>query len=423
MKIISITGTKGKTTITRMLDVALRALNYETLRVDTDGHYVNGRQKSNYYDSKNIWGIVPNVCPGRYLFEVKKMDMENTVAVLESAIGSSSLTGMGYSRHDIGLFTNIFDDHITKNRIKSRDDIYLAKRFIFERLKDTGTLVINADDEFLMKNFEKETINNKILAIGQSLKPFETADFFEKGNTYLHIHHNKFTFYFNSATNEKQQIVIENLQTYPITCKGKFTPNIYNLAFVFAALFILLGTENFINQQQVVERTLKSYRPSKTGGRLVFLKDRKKKITILIDFAHEKESLKQVALLARQLTKKRIIGVLRIDPSRINEDIETTAAYIADAYDQMYIYDKIDGVKATESWLKAEGKKRGVGETAAIFAKGLSAHGYERYEVILQESQALGKAYDQAKAGDIIIYIGEGDNHLETYTQAKKLIS
>lgn len=46
MKIISITGTKGKTTVSRILDHVIHSLGETTLRVDTDGHFINEKQKA-----------------------------------------------------------------------------------------------------------------------------------------------------------------------------------------------------------------------------------------------------------------------------------------------------------------------------------------------------------------------------------------
>lgn len=70
-KNVVITGTKGKTTVSYIVDQALLHLNKNTIRVDTTGHFVNGERKSTLEESKEIWGLVPTVCPGRFLWELK----------------------------------------------------------------------------------------------------------------------------------------------------------------------------------------------------------------------------------------------------------------------------------------------------------------------------------------------------------------
>jgi len=98
MKIISITGTKGKTTVTRALSEIIYKSGENVLRVDTDGHYINEKRKSTLEDSKKLFMLVPTVCPGKYLLDVKKYFPDFT-AVFETAIGSSGSAGLGYGLH------------------------------------------------------------------------------------------------------------------------------------------------------------------------------------------------------------------------------------------------------------------------------------------------------------------------------------
>ena len=96
-KNIVITGTKGKTTVAYLVDQILMSLHKDTIRVDTTGHFVNGERKSTLEESKAIWGLVPTVCPGRFLWELRTSSEEkrkNTVAILESSLGSSNSPGL-----------------------------------------------------------------------------------------------------------------------------------------------------------------------------------------------------------------------------------------------------------------------------------------------------------------------------------------
>ena len=132
MKIISITGTKGKTSVARIIDYVLRNSNKTTLRVDNDGHYINGKRKSTLDDSINFFGKTPSVCPGKYLITMKRYFPDFT-AILECSIGSAG-EGLGYRFHDVGIFTNVYFDHIKKEKgIKTRRDLANRKSFIFEK--------------------------------------------------------------------------------------------------------------------------------------------------------------------------------------------------------------------------------------------------------------------------------------------------
>jgi hypothetical protein len=66
---VSVTGTKGKTTTVSVIAEVLQKLNHNVLKVDTTGHFINGKRKSDLESSKALWGLVPSVSPGRYLYE------------------------------------------------------------------------------------------------------------------------------------------------------------------------------------------------------------------------------------------------------------------------------------------------------------------------------------------------------------------
>lgn len=415
---IAITGTKGKTTIARLLDFVLISLKYKTLRVDTDGHYVNGKQKSNYFDARKYWGMVPNNCPGRYLFELRKFSQEsNLVAILEAAIGSSSSFGLGYAFHDIGIITNIYDDHITNSRIKNRDDIYKAKKFILDKTSKKGVFIFNSDDEFLTKKLQQENIIPRKIAVGKDLINLDLDDFFKKEGILLKIEDE--ALFFQSV---KKKYKIVNFRDIPFSFEAKFEPNVYNISFVIAGLIALLGEKLFELKLEKIKNILIKYSPAEDGGRLVFLENKKKGIKIIIDFAHEKESFRQIALLAKKYSKNKVRGVLRIDPSRIDEDIRRTARYISNYYDFLYIYDKVDGISCNKSRGVAEGKRRCVGETAFLFAKELENNNFHNFDIILNKEMAFKKAYNDSNRGDTIVFIGDGCDHKKEIKFVKKNI-
>lgn len=415
--IVSLTGTKGKTTIARVLDGLFQELDFDTLRVDTDGHYVNGAQRSNYDDSNNYWGFVPNICPGRFLYDLPLLQKEKRVAILEAAIGSSRLWGLGYYHHEVGVFTNIYREHITGERIKHMGDIYKAKRFIFKHLSSNGTFIFNASDSFLTQRLSKERIPQTKIAVGEFMTHFDEADFLKAGNKYIRIEGSSIV-----LRTLKTSYTLLDTTTVPFTFNGGFRPNIYNSAFALAVLLAQTSVSYVKKNRKKIQRFFDTYEVDPTGGRLVQVHSQKKDVTTIIDFAHERQSLKAVADLARQLAEERVIGVLRIDPRRLDKDIMGTAAEIGPYFDTLYVYDKVDGVRRKRSSSKINGKFRGVGETVKLFAKGLSQIDHRDFTIELQEQNAFISAYEDAEDGDVIIYIAYGDDHKGAYDFVKKVM-
>ena len=79
--------------------------------------------------------------------------------MLETARGGIIRRGLGYDWSDIGVMTNISDDHLGQDGIKSVEDVLYIKSLVAERVKEGGTLVLNADDEHLAKLMENERVS------------------------------------------------------------------------------------------------------------------------------------------------------------------------------------------------------------------------------------------------------------------------
>lgn len=72
--------------------------------------------------------------------------------MLETARGGIVRRGLGYDWSDISVITNIGPDHIGQDGIESVEDLVYIKSLIAERVREGGTLVLNADDHHLSPN-------------------------------------------------------------------------------------------------------------------------------------------------------------------------------------------------------------------------------------------------------------------------------
>src|SRR5581483_6125102 len=139
--IISITGTNGKTTITRMIGHTLAAAGNTVGMTTTDGIYVGGRR------------IVKGDMTGPRSARTVLADPAVDVAVLETARG-----GLGYDWSDVSIISNIRLDHIGQDGIESLDDLLYIKSLVAERVREGGTLILNADDERLAQLVENPRV-------------------------------------------------------------------------------------------------------------------------------------------------------------------------------------------------------------------------------------------------------------------------
>jgi cyanophycin synthetase len=137
--VVSVTGTNGKTTVTRMTAHVLASTGLTVGVTTTDGIWVGGRQ------------IAEGDTTGPHSARTVLSDPTVEAAVLETARGGIVRRGLGYDWSDVGVLTNIQPDHFGQDGIEGLEDLVYAKSLVAERVREGGTLVLNADDERLAR--------------------------------------------------------------------------------------------------------------------------------------------------------------------------------------------------------------------------------------------------------------------------------
>lgn len=416
--IITVTGTKGKTTVTRLLNYIFcnHTKKFNVLYVDTDGHYFNNKRKGTLKDSKKLYGLVPTVCPGRFLYRLE--NKENPIAILEASVGSSALPGMGYCLHNIGIFTNVYDDHVGY-RMKTRKQLAHQKaRFVFRRTVPKGISIFNADDKYVCGELSmvRVELGMTLLPVGLNAKHFEIKKHIKEGGSYITMQDS-----WIGIETQKGFRKLLDVKKIPWTFQGEFKPSIYNIMFALAGVY---AQNKFKVPQRALLDLFYSYTLDKEGGRLTQIENKKKGYSYLVDFAHEKYSLTEVGNLAKKLSTNKTIGVVRLGADRKDDVLVKTGEYIANKYDVLIVFDKIDGVKRKSS--NGRGgyfPTREVGEISKLFFKGIKNKKRNKKDVhyILQEKDAIKLASQLAEKGDVIVTI-PGHSHTETIKEIKKHI-
>lgn len=137
--IVAITGTNGKTTVTRLIGHIFGETGKQVGMTTTDGVYVGGHCVAR--------GDMTGPQSARAILS----DPSVEVAVLETARGGIQRRGLGYDWADVAVLTNIQPDHIGQDGIEDVEDLVHIKSLVAERVCEGGTLVLNADDALLVK--------------------------------------------------------------------------------------------------------------------------------------------------------------------------------------------------------------------------------------------------------------------------------
>jgi len=204
------------------------------------------------------------------------------------------------------------------------------------------------------------------------------------------------------VTNQEKTVIIP-VSDVSWTFDGVYEPSVYNLLAIIA---ITIGYyEGEIPEK--LQQVLTEIHPDAHSGRLIRFTC-EKDVTLIADYAHEGESLCEMASLGRKLIKDtgKVIGVVRLAHNRSDAHIKKVAKAIATQYDHLIVYDKIDGHWYTPEEEKQENKKfpKVVGRTSQVFYDAILAHGGS-VERIVREDEAVEKAASVANDGDAVISI------------------
>ena len=132
--VVAVTGTNGKTTTSRMIAHIARTWGKHVGWSNTDGIYIDGVlvEAGDYSGPSGA---------GRVLAH-----QQVEIAVTETARGGILLKGIGLTRNDVSVVTNVSADHLGLQGIDTLDQLAEVKAVVPHITRRSGWAVLNADD-------------------------------------------------------------------------------------------------------------------------------------------------------------------------------------------------------------------------------------------------------------------------------------
>jgi cyanophycin synthetase len=132
--VVAVTGTNGKTTTSRMIAHIARTSGLLVGWSNTDGIYVDGEmvEDGDYSGPSGAGRVLAH--PAVQL------------AVTETARGGILLKGIGVTRNDVSVVTNVSADHLGLQGIDTVDQLAEVKSVVARITRKDGWAVLNADD-------------------------------------------------------------------------------------------------------------------------------------------------------------------------------------------------------------------------------------------------------------------------------------
>ncbi len=369
--IIAVTGTNGKTTTTRLLAHIVKNNGFKVGFTTSDGIYVQNHMMEK--------GDTTGPLSAEYILRDPTVEF----AVLETARGGILRSGLGFSRCDIGIITNIQEDHLGLSDIHTLSDLARVKATVVKSVRKNGWAVLNGDDEYCIK------IGNELPCNVAYFSLNEDSEFIKKqcseGKT-VAVYENGFI----TIKKGEWKIRIEKTTLVPLTLGGKAKFMIANVLAATLASYLWGFKTGDISQ------SLKTFIPSaaQTPGRMNIFEF--KKFKVLIDFAHNASGYKGVADYLESVTASKKIGIIAGVGDRRDEDIRECANIAARMFDHIII--------RQEKFLRG----RTEDEIINLILDGIKTSGKNvTYEIIPKETEAIKHAINCAEEGSFITALSD----------------
>lgn len=369
--LFAVTGTNGKTTTTRLLAHIAKTAGYTPGYTTTDGIYING------------YKIKSGDCSGSASGTLVLKDPTVDFAILETARGGLIRSGLCFDSCDVGIITNIQEDHLGLDDVHTLDDLTNVKGVVARSVTKNGWVVLNAEDDNCLKIAQDLDCNIAYFALDSENDMIREC--INKNALVAVLEGDTIVFNY-----EGEKYRIENVSKIPLTDGGTAQFMIANILAASVAAFAWGFT---IDQ---IKNALMTFIPGyeMTPGRLNLFEFKNYKV--LVDYAHNPHGFMALKDYLDRFKTKRRIGIIAGIGDRRDEDTIALAKIAASMFDHIII--------------RQEHSLRGktADEISALILKGIgSVKRKVTHEIINDESAAIVRALEIVKNGEMIIALSD----------------
>lgn len=359
LKIVGVTGTNGKTTTTYILESILGEKN--VARIGTVEYKIGDE-------------IIPapNTTPSSLeIIKICKKALEKNIKYLIMEVSSHGLDigRVNMLRFEAGIFTNLTLDHLDYH--KTMENYYLAKRKLFDLVKDKKNSIINIDDEYGKRYLEYT--NGISYGIGQ-------------GDIQGEI---------KQITREGQEVTIKIFEKeYKINLRLLGRYNLSNLLGAIGAVKTLgLSDEEIISKIPLIHGAPGRFEPVKID----------RDFTVIVDYAHTGDALENILKSINEFKTNRVITVFGCGGDR-DKTKRPIMGGIAEKYSDIVI--------VTSDNPRTEDPEEIIKDIVVGLTK-------ENHIIEIHREKAIEKAISLAEKNDIILIAGKGHENYQVIGREK----
>ncbi len=364
LKVIGITGTKGKTTTTYMVKSILEGAGYKVGLIGTIEAIIGDK-------------VIPsaNTTPESYLIQKYFREMADIgcdCCVMEvSSQGLMMHRTAGFT-FEMGIFTNIEPDHIGPNEHASFEEYLACKSLLFRQCK-IG--ILNADDKHYQDILKDHTCTVETFGFSKE------ADLRAENMQLIHK-----PGYLGVAYHVSGLLDFD----VEIDVPGKFS--------VYNSLTAIAVCRHFKVEVDVMKKALKC---AKTKGRIEMIKV-SDEFTLMIDYAHNAMSLKSLLSTLREYEPGRLVCLFGCGGNRARSrrfEMGEVSGQMAD-----FTIITSDNPRYEDPQAIIDDIKTGISKTDG------------KYVEIIDRKEAIRYAIEHGRPRDVIVLAGKGH---EDYQEIK----
>jgi UDP-N-acetylmuramoyl-L-alanyl-D-glutamate--2,6-diaminopimelate ligase len=356
--LLGITGTKGKTTITYMIKSILEQADQMVGLIGTVANIIGSEKMP-------AQRTTPESLDLQEVFDNMKYEGADTV-VMEVSSQGLKLSRVACSDFDIGVFTNLSEDHIGGDEHPDMED-YLNSKIKLFSLAKRG--LVNVDCGYSDRVFESSQC--ECMTFGISNK----ADISAQD---IVTHADRVEFFVTTPWFSSNVVV---------SVPGKFS--VYNaLAAIGVTGMMGIAPEHIVNGLKDIH----------IPGRAEIVPTPNKPYTVMIDYAHTPDSLRNILQTVKEFVPNRLISVFGCGGDRDRTKRPQMGKISGEIADITLITS--DNPRTEEPMDIIKDIEEGIKETDG------------QYSIIQDRTSAIRHAMKIAQKGDIIVLAGKGH---ETY--------
>lgn len=361
LDLFGLTGTNGKTTTAYLLEHLLKDLDGEVGYIGTNGI----RYGQHVIEPKNT--TPEPLSLQRTFYEMVQTGVRQVA--LEVSSHALELHRVDYCPFKVAVFTNLTPEHLDFHPTMS--DYFEAKYKLFTQLTPDGAGVINIDDAY-GRDLVLRLIERQTTAYTYGIE--NTADFQAK-----HIQMSAAGTEFHLSSPDGTYVV-----TIPLL--GLF--NVYNLLAAVAAAYAA-----GLCMAQIVER-IQTLKP--VDGRMELIHEGQD-FTVIVDYAHTPDGVEKVLDFVNSIKEQEVKVVIGCPGDRDRTKRPVIAKLSVDYADDVYFTTDDPHSEQPE----------------AILEEMVAGMDPNDYQLIVDRTEAIEAAINQAKSNDIVVIAGRGHEQIQ----------